>query len=67
MLLLLLLFLRERKKILVFFENESWYADDAGALGTFAILEVYFDSLTRQGQGREYHPKTTKSVLIVRP
>ena len=30
-------------------------------------LEAYFDSLTRQGPGRGYHPKLTKSVLIVHP
>ena len=33
----------------------------------FARLETYFDSLTRQGLGRGYHPEPTKSVLIVRP
>ena len=43
------------------------YADDAGALGTFVRLDTYFDSLTRQGPGRGYHPEPTKSVLIVRP
>ena len=25
---------------------QPWYADDDGALGTFAKLETYFDSLT---------------------
>ena len=44
-----------------------WYSDNARALGTFAILETYFDSLTRQGPGRGYHPQPTKSVLIVLP
>ena len=33
----------------------------------FKRLETYFDSLTRHGLGRGYHPKPTKSVLIVRP
>ena len=47
--------------------TQPCYADDSGALGTFAIIETYFDSLTRQGPGRGYHPEPTKSVLIVRP
>ena len=33
----------------------------------FARLETYFYSLTRQVSGRGYHPKPTKSVLIVCP
>ena len=33
----------------------------------FARLETYFDSLTLQGLGKWYHPKPTKSLLIVRP
>ena len=47
--------------------TQPWYADDSGALGTFARLETYFYSLTRQGLGRGYHPEQTKSLLIVRP
>ena len=47
--------------------TQPWYADDAGALGTFERLETYFDSLTRHGPGRGYHPDPTKSILIVRP
>ena len=47
--------------------THPWYADYCGALGTFAILETYFYSLTRQGLGRGYHPKPSKSIPIVRP
>ena len=47
--------------------THPWYADDAGDLGTFARIETYFDSMTRQGPGRGYHPEPTKSVLIVCP
>ena len=43
------------------------YADDAGALVTFVILETYFDSLTCQVPGRGYCPKPSKRVLIIRP
>ena len=46
--------------------TQPWYADNARALGTFTRLETYFDSLTRQVPVRVYHPKPTKSVLIVR-
>ena len=42
-----------------------WCADYIGALGTFARIETYFDSLTRQGLGRGYYPKPSKIVLIV--
>ena len=45
--------------------TQPWYADDVGALGTFASIEIYFDSLTRQGPGLGYYPKPDKSVLIV--
>ena len=47
--------------------TQPWYADNAGALGTFARLETYFDLLKHQGPGRGYHPAPTKSVLIIRP
>ena len=47
--------------------TQPLYSENAGAFGTFARLETYFDSLTRQGLGRGYCPKRTKSVLIVRP
>ena len=47
--------------------TKPWYADDAGALGTFVIIETYFDSLTCQGLGCRYYPETSKSVLIVHP
>ena len=47
--------------------TQPWYADDAGDLGTFARIETYFNSLTRQVPGRGYYPKPSKSVLIIRP
>ena len=31
--------------------TQPWYADDAGALGMFARIETYFDSLTLQAPG----------------
>ena len=47
--------------------TQPWYAENAGALGTIARRETYFDSLTRQGLGRGYHPVLSKSVLIIGP
>ena len=47
--------------------TQHWYADDARYLGTFAIIETYFDSLTRQVPGRGYYPKPSKSILVVHP
>ena len=47
--------------------THPWYADDARDLGTFAIIETYFNSLTRQGPGRGYYPKSSNSVRIVHP
>ena len=47
--------------------TQPWYADDAGALGTFSRLESHFYSLTHQGPKQGYHLKPTKGILIVRP
>ena len=47
--------------------TQPWYADESGALGTFARIETYFDSPTRQCPERGYYPKQFKSVLIVHP
>ena len=47
--------------------TQPWYAENAGALGTFARLKIYFGSLTCQGPGWGHHPELTKSVLIERP
>ena len=45
--------------------TQTWYADDAGALGTFDNLEQYFNSGKTNGLAQEYYPKPTKSILIV--
>ena len=46
--------------------KQPWYTDDAGALGMFDHLEIYFKALKRNGPSRGYYPKPTKSILIVR-
>ena len=47
--------------------TQPWYDDDARDLVTFAIIETYFNLLIRQGPGRVYYPKPSKSELIVHP
>ena len=47
--------------------THPWYADKAGALGAFARVEAYFNLLERHGPGRGYHPKPSKSGMIVHP
>ena len=44
-----------------------WYADDYGALVTFARVSSYFNLLKWLGLGRGYYPKPSKIVLIVHP
>ena len=45
--------------------TQPCYADDIRDLGTFAIIENYFDLLTCQGPGRGYYSELSMSVLIV--
>ena len=47
--------------------THPWYANNAVALGMFARIETYFNSLTHQGPGCRYHPEPSKSVPIVHP
>ena len=46
--------------------THPWYADNAESLDTFSRLKTCFYSLTRQGPGRGYYTKPSKSVLIIR-
>ena len=47
--------------------TQPWYADDSGALGTFARIDTYFNLLTCQGPQRGYHPKPSKRVMVMHP
>ena len=47
--------------------TKYWYADDAGALGTFANVNLYFNFLKRFGLGCGYYPEPSKIVLIAHP
>ena len=45
--------------------TQPWYAENAGGLGAFVIIDTYLDSLGCQVPGRGYYPKLYKSILIV--
>ena len=45
--------------------TQPLYAYDAGALGTFDNIGLYFNSLKRSGLGYGYYLERLKTVLIV--
>ena len=45
--------------------TQPWYADDAGAGGTFAKVQAHFQDLQVRGPARGYYPEPTKSILVV--
>ena len=47
--------------------TQPWYADDAGAGGTFIDVQVHFQDLQARGPARGYYPEATKSILVVAP
>ena len=47
--------------------NHPWYHDNAGALGRFVIIDIYFNLLTCQELECSYYPKPSKSILIIHP
>ena len=46
---------------------QPWYADDAGAGGSFEAIEDFFNLLVEEGPARGYFPEPTKSILVVKP
>jgi hypothetical protein len=46
---------------------QPWYADDAGAGGTFDDIRAMFEELQRIGPAYGYFPEPTKSILVVPP
>jgi hypothetical protein len=46
--------------------KQPWYADDAGAGGSFTDLRQFFLRLQEIGPAYGYFPEPTKSILIVR-
>ena len=47
--------------------TQTWYADNAGDLGTYTRIETYFNLLTLQVPGHRYYTKPSKRVLITHP
>ena len=47
--------------------TQPCYSDDAGSMGAFYNLELYFNSLKHNGPLRGNYPKPTKSVITVHP
>ena len=46
---------------------QPWYADDAGAGGTFDDIRAMFEELQKIGPAYGYFPEPTKSILVVPP
>ena len=44
--------------------THPWYDDDAGVLGTFSDVELYFNSLKLFSPRRGYYPEPSKIILI---
>ena len=47
--------------------TQPWYADDAGAGGTFQQILEHFRDLQARGTAHGYYPEPTKSILVVSP
>ena len=45
--------------------TQPWYADNAGAGGTFTLLQAHLDDILSQGPTRGYFPELIKSILVV--
>ena len=45
--------------------TQPWYADDAGAEGTFQQVHEHFRDLQVRGPARGYYLDPTKSILVV--
>ena len=46
--------------------KQVWYADDATGGGTLTEVRSWWDKLTSKGPGYGYHPKASKSWLLVK-
>ena len=45
--------------------RQPWYADDAGAGGSFSDLRHFFSRLQEIGPSHGYFPEPSKSILVV--
>ena len=49
------------------YPKQVWYADDSAAGGKLKNLKIWWDDLKQQGPMYGYHPKASKTWLIVKP
>ena len=47
--------------------THPWYAENAGSLGTYNNIELYFNFIKESSPGCGYYPKHSKIYLIVHP
>ena len=47
--------------------TQTWYADDAGAGGTFQQILEHFQKLQARALAQGCYPEPTKSILVVAP
>ena len=47
--------------------TQPWYIVDADALGTFANVKLYFNSIKQVGPGHGYYKEPSKCFLIMHP
>ena len=47
--------------------KQTWYAEDAAAGGLLRSLRVFWDLLILHGPKYGYHPKPSKTFLVVKP
>ena len=47
--------------------TQPWYADNAGAGGTFIDVQAQFQDLQARGPALGYYPEPTKSILVMSP
>ena len=47
--------------------TQPWYADNAGAGGTFEHILSHFNDMLARGPYMGYFPDPTKSILVVSP
>ncbi len=46
--------------------RQCWYADDSTAIGKLKAIKLWWDELYHMGPKYGYHPKPTKTVLIIK-
>ena len=45
---------------------QVWFADDSSALGSIENIKTWWDTLYEKGPDYGYHPKPSKTILIIK-